>query len=145
MTLATLAGLEQKLFRSINALVEPAVRRGFGSPRWFPSGLIVLESTGFKSGQLRRTPLASLRVGPYRIVSTVRGNRSFWVKNLVRDPEISYYVAGKRIEGRAIVLREGKPVVEGASYPTLLGSLVSLLALRARHGVAIAILKPIEV
>ena len=76
-----LAAFEQKVFRNLNSVVEPAVRRGFGSPTRAPAGLIVLETVGFKSGTTRRTPLWSLRLGRYRVVSTARGNRSFWVKN----------------------------------------------------------------
>ena len=103
------AGLEQKLFRSLNSVVEPAVRRGFGSPTLAPAGLIVLETVGFKSGTKWRAPLWSLRLGRYRVVSTARGNRSFWVKNLLRQPRVSYYVGGRIRASRAIVIAEGAP------------------------------------
>ncbi len=48
--------LEREFFRMLNRVVEPAVRKGIGSPRFVPGGLILLESTGHKSGQTRRTP-----------------------------------------------------------------------------------------
>jgi hypothetical protein len=54
--------LEKTIFRALNAVVEPAVRKGIGSPRFSPAGLIVLETTGFKSGQ----PLQPPRVLPTR-------------------------------------------------------------------------------
>lgn len=54
------------------------MRSGVASPTLLPGALVVLESIGFKTGARRRTPLMS-----FRIVSTVRGERSFWVKNLV--------------------------------------------------------------
>ncbi len=94
---------EQNFFRKLNAIMEPAVRRGFGSPRFLPAGLILLESVGFKSGQQRRTPLLSFQVGRYRIVTTARSKRSFWVKNLVQQPRVSYFLGGKRREAEAIV------------------------------------------
>jgi hypothetical protein len=44
---------EQQVFAGLNAVVEPAVRKGFGSPVLAPAGLIVLETVGFKSGARR--------------------------------------------------------------------------------------------
>ncbi|MFT5484418.1 MAG: hypothetical protein ACI9GW_003083, partial [Halieaceae bacterium] len=86
--------LEREFFRMLNRVVEPAVRKGLGSPRFVPGGLIVLESTGFKSGELRRTPLVAIRIQGHVIVSTARANRSFWVKNLQAKPRIRYWLAG---------------------------------------------------
>ncbi len=138
------AGFEQKFFRGLNSIVEPAVRRGIGSPTLLPGALIVLESIGFKSGVQRRTPLLSFRVGRYRIVSTVRGDRSFWVKNLVKKPEVSYFLGGKRRQANAIVLQEGEIASGQGGYSGFLGILVSLLTARAKNGMAIIILSPDE-
>ncbi len=69
--------LEQKFFRALNSVVEPAVRKGIGSSRITPASLIVMETTGFKSGKMRRTPLMAMRVGKYILVATFRGGRSF--------------------------------------------------------------------
>lgn len=44
-------------FRRLNATVEPRVRSGFASPGLLPAGLIVLETTGQRSGETYRTPL----------------------------------------------------------------------------------------
>lgn len=136
------AGFEQKFFRKLNAVVEPAVRRGFASPRLLPGGLIVLESTGFKSGQQRRTPLLSFQVGRYRIVSTVRGGRSFWVRNLMQQSKVSYFLGGKRREADAIVILDGKTVSGVPPSMPFLGKLVSLIARVTKDGVAVAILVP---
>lgn len=136
------AGFEQKFFRTLNGFVEPAVRRGVASPTFLPGALIVLESIGFKSGARRRTPLVSFRVGGYRIVSTVRGDRSFWVKNLVKQPAVSYFLGGKRRQANAIVLMDGEHASEERSYSRFLGGLVALLSTRAKNGLAIVILAP---
>jgi len=103
----SISGFEQKFFRKINDVVEPLVSSGVGSPAWTPVSLIVLESTGFKSGQPRRTPLWSLRLGRYRLISTARGNRSFWVKNLQKSPEVTYSLDGKAVSSDAIVIAPG--------------------------------------
>jgi deazaflavin-dependent oxidoreductase (nitroreductase family) len=142
MSLVSTAGFEQKFFRRLNAVVEPAVRRGIASPTLLPGAMIVLESIGFKSGVQRSTPLVSFRIGRYRIVSTVRGDRSFWVKNLVKKPSVSYFLGGKRRQADAIVLMDGEAAAGEASYPRFLSGLVKLLSNRARNGVAIVILSP---
>ncbi len=99
--------LEQRLFRGINGVVEPLVRKGFASSAHVPASLIVLESTGFRSGQQRKTPLWSLGLGRYRLVSTGRGRRSFWVRNLYQQPETRYFLGGKAVDSEAIVMAPG--------------------------------------
>ena len=138
------AGLEQKLFRSLNAVVEPAVRRGIGSPSLAPVGLIVLETAGFKSGKRRRTPLWSVRLGRYRVVSTARGERSFWVKNLLQQPQGSYYLGGRRRASRAIVIAEGALHHGDSALSPLMRTVTQGLARYACNGWAFAILAPLE-
>ena len=53
---------EVEFFRMLNRVVEPMVRAGFGSPRIVPTGLIVLETEGRKTGRRVRTPLAATRI-----------------------------------------------------------------------------------
>ena len=136
------AKLERNFFRYLNAVVEPAVRHGIGSPRFTPASLIVLETTGFKSGQQRRTPLWSLRLGRYRLISTARGGRSFWVKNLQKDPEVGYYLAGRRRDSEAVVFAPGEDDADTSKLPRILQGLVSLLHPYTRRGWAFAVLMP---
>ena len=136
--------LEREFFRKLNALVEPAVRRGLGSPRIAPAGLIVLESVGFKTGQPRRTPLAAMRLGSYVFVSTVRGERSFWVKNLQKQPRTRYFRGGREHEAKAFVIAPGKRYQRPKSLPALLGLLTDAFAQRAPDGWAMAVLMPVK-
>jgi hypothetical protein len=139
------ATLERNLFRAVNALVEPAVRRGVGSPRFTPLSLIVLESTGFKSGARRRTPLWSCLAGRYRIVSTARGDRSFWVRNLQARSQVRYFVGGRAREARAIVIAPGHVDQLTDTSPPLLRAIVSALGRFPRKGWAFAVLVPEQV
>ena len=41
--------IERNFFRVLNAVVEPAVRKGAFSSRFTPGTLIVLETIGFRS------------------------------------------------------------------------------------------------
>ena len=134
--------LEQRVFRKMNAVVEPAVRSGIASPSRMPGALIVLESIGFKTGKKRRTPLLSFKFGRFRVISTVRGNRSFWVKNLLNQPKVEYFLGGKLRSAHALVLMDGKPVSRTGKLSGLLSPLVAFLSARARNGVAIVVLAP---
>ena len=144
---SVLARLEKTMFRSLNAFVEPAVRKGLGSPSLSPASLIVLETIGFKSGELRRTPLWSVGIGPYRLVSTARGKRSFWVRNLQQQPSTSFYLGGKRRKSQAIVIDAGtaESILAGNSngLPPCTAGLAALLAKRVQHGWVFAILVPV--
>jgi deazaflavin-dependent oxidoreductase (nitroreductase family) len=133
---------EQTVFRSLNAVVEPAVRMGIGSPTLTPASLIVLETVGFKSGMRRRTPLWSVRLGRYRVISTARGQRSFWVKNLLKNPAVSFYLGGRRRESQAIVIAKGKPMPASAELTPALRRLSKVLMQCAPGGWTFAILAP---
>ena len=136
------AKFEQTVFRSLNTWVEPAVRKGIASPSFTPTSLIVLETLGFKSGAQRRTPLLSFRLGRYRVVSTARGDRSFWVKNLLKQPEISYYVGGKRREADAIVFSGSTQQRSSVELPPIIRGLSKIFSKYAQKGWAFAILVP---
>lgn len=141
----SIAGFEQKFFRKINGVVEPLVSSGVGSPSWTPASLIVLESTGFKSGQRRRTPLWSLRLGQYRLISTARGNRSFWVKNLQKNPEVNYSLDGKVVSSDAIVIAPGFDNTSDWELSSVFGSLLAGLEKFAQQrGWAFAVLVPAD-
>ena len=76
--------VEQVFFRRLNSIVEPLVRRGVGSPSFTPTSVILLETVGFKSGLARRTPLLSIRLGKYTLVSTARGSVHFGLRTCKR-------------------------------------------------------------
>ncbi len=118
MTIPVSQTFEREFFRMLNRVVEPAVRFGIGSPRFVPGGLIVLETEGFKTGQMRRTPLVAIRLQRYVFIATARGERSFWVKNLRKKPRVRYWLAGKPREARAFVMAPGKRYRRSASLPS---------------------------
>ncbi len=144
MTATGIARIEKTFFRGLNAVVEPALRRGIGSYSMTPAGLLLLETVGFKSGQVRSTPLLSLACGPYRIVSTVRGDRSFWVKNLIKEPRVEYILGGKRREAQAYVFLEGERVTQELYHSRALRMLSDIAKRRAVNGWAVVILAPLE-
>ncbi len=134
----------QKLFRNINAVIEPAVRRGLFSPRYAPTGLISLESTGFKSGLLRRTPLLATSLAGFTVVSTVRGDQSFWVKNLIRKPRNVFSRGGRTFEAEAIVIRRGACYNNPGELPLLGEKLLAALVKLLPRSMAVAVLIPVS-
>jgi deazaflavin-dependent oxidoreductase (nitroreductase family) len=134
--------VEVEFFRMLNRVVEPMVRAGLGSPRIAPSGFIVLETIGRKTGQVRRSPLAATRLGRHVIVGTFRANRSDWVQNLNAHPRTRYWLGGKAHESRAFVMHEGKRFRVPKSLPKGLQRVVRFLAPYTKAGWAFAVLSP---
>lgn len=134
--------LEVEFFRMLNRVVEPVIRAGVGSPRIVPSGVIVLETVGRKTGKRRRSPLAATRLGQYIIVATFRGERSQWIRNLVAHPRTRYWLAGKPRDARAFVMVEGKRFRVPRSLPPGMQKVVRFLAPYTKAGWAFAVLSP---
>jgi len=126
----------------VNRVVEPLVRAGVGSPRIVPGGLIVLEATGRKSGRTLRSPLVATRIGKHVLIGTFRGDRSQWVKNLVAQPRVRYWLGGKSRDAKAFVMHEGKRFRVPKSLPTYMQSVVRFLAPYTKAGWAFAVLSP---
>jgi deazaflavin-dependent oxidoreductase (nitroreductase family) len=95
--------LARPLLRLINKIVDPLVRLGFVSPHAGP-GLVVVETTGNRTGLPRRVPLFGLRAGESVIVSTFRPN-STWVRNLEDHPQAEFWSGGIRRRATAVVHR----------------------------------------
>ncbi len=98
-----IASSTQRLFRAMNRVAVPLVRRGVGSPIAGP-GLVVVETTGRRSGRLRRVPLVGLRLGDSVMVSTVRSN-SAWVRNLEDHAGAEVWSGGRAQSAMATVRR----------------------------------------
>ncbi len=134
--------LEVEFFRMLNRVVEPVIRAGVGSPRIVPSGFIVLETVGRKTGTLRRSPLAATRLGRFVVVATFRGARSQWVRNLAAQPRTRYWLCGKAHDSRAFVMYDGKRFRVPKSLPSGMQKVVRFLAPYTKAGWAFAVLSP---
>jgi F420H(2)-dependent quinone reductase len=135
---------EAAFFRSLNAFVEPLVRAGMGSPGWWPTGAIVLETTGRKTGRTFNVPVIATLVGGLVVVSTVR-RRSQWMKNLASRPDLRYWMGGRAHDATAFVVGPALSAPGPGVMPPLAEALASALApLSAVWGVSFAILAPAQ-
>jgi len=113
------ARAEVECYRALNAVIERAVRAGCGSPGLFPSGFVVVETVGEKSGRPRRVPLLATLLDGCLFVSTLRGARAQWVRNLRAAPEARYWVGGSVHLGRARLFIPGEPRPDTTGLPPL--------------------------
>jgi F420H(2)-dependent quinone reductase len=99
--------LEATFFSAINRLTTPAVSAGFGSLWVLPAGLVVLEVTGRTSGEVRKVTVLAAEIGQYVVVSTLRIERSQWLRNVLHSPEIRYWIRGRPHDAQALVVLPG--------------------------------------
>jgi len=90
----TVRSLTDAALRHLSRVALPVIDAGIGNPVAIGTGPVVLESTGRRSGETRRTALLSLRVGDRLAVSTVRTG-SDWVANLQADPRARVRLFGR--------------------------------------------------
>jgi deazaflavin-dependent oxidoreductase (nitroreductase family) len=95
-------------FRTLNRFVEPVAESGCLSPDFWPTGLILLETTGRRTGKSHRTPVLAMIMDGHVIVRTFRGERSEWFKNLRANPNVSYWAGGGKRRAHAVVHTPGE-------------------------------------
>ncbi|MDQ1700070.1 MAG: hypothetical protein QOG34_1933 [Frankiaceae bacterium] len=81
-------------------IVNPPTRLLAGSVPWW----VLLETTGRRTGAVRRTPLAAgLRTPDGMWVNAVHGRHSAWVLNIDADPAVRLKVRGRWVDAVASV------------------------------------------
>jgi deazaflavin-dependent oxidoreductase (nitroreductase family) len=134
--------LESDFFSALNRVVEPLVRAGFGNPILWPTGAIVLETTGRRTRRTYNVPLLATRVGDMLLVSTFR-RRSQWLKNLAANTEIRYWMGGRLHKATAFVIAPGLDAPPVSELPPLARCIADALARQSRlFGGGFAILVP---
>ena len=136
-----LASFQKEFFSGFNQLAEPLIRAGLGNPVLWPTGTIVVETVGRKTGRKINLPVLATRIGEFVVFSTVRRN-SQWVKNLAAAPEVRYWLAGQPRQANAFVFTPGQEAPSENLSPEA-ECLASLLQAQSRLlGISFAMLTP---
>jgi len=85
----------------LNPLVKAAARAGLPLP-----GLVILETTGRRSGKPRRTPVGKALVGDTLWVVAEHGLRASYVRNIEADRRVRVRVGRRWRTGTAHVLHD---------------------------------------
>lgn len=129
-----------EVFARLNQIVEPLARAGVGNPLLWPTGAIVVETTGRKSGRKINIPVLATRIGEWIIFSTIR-REAQWLKNLSANPEVRYWLAGQSREARASIVTPDQQTVK--DVPPQAACLLNFLQLQSRLlGISFALLTP---
>ena len=89
----------------VNPLVRRLIERGL-----FPRSTALLETTGRRSGQPRRTPVGNGLRGDFFWIVTEHGWSADYVKNIEKDPRVRVKVGRRWYEGTAQIRPEDDPV-----------------------------------
>ena len=89
---------------AINPVVKWAVEHGVAPPTY-----AILETTGRKSGQRRRTPVGNGLDGDTFWIVAEHGKRAGYVRNIEADPRVRIRVGGRWRTGRATVMPDDDP------------------------------------
>ncbi|MFZ5857146.1 MAG: nitroreductase/quinone reductase family protein [Chloroflexota bacterium] len=68
--------------------------------------ILLLTTTGRKSGLKRVTPLQYEKIGDDYYLGAARGRKADWVRNIQSDPRVEIRVGAKRLEGQAEVVTD---------------------------------------
>jgi deazaflavin-dependent oxidoreductase (nitroreductase family) len=68
---------------------------------------LYLDTTGWKSGRLHRIEIWFVEHGGKYYVMSEGGERAHWVRNIMRNPKVSFSVAGKKFSGSAKIIEKG--------------------------------------
>ena len=90
--------------RLVNPIVRPLLDRGIGNGSW-----AILETTGNKSGEPRRTPVGNGLRGDHFWIVTEHGWAAHYVKNIQADARVRVKVDSRWRTGTANILEDDDP------------------------------------
>src|SRR5215210_6331482 len=101
----------------VNPLVKAAAERGIPLP-----GLVILETTGRKSGEPRRTPVGDYVQGDTAWIFTEHGRKAGYVRNIQANPRVRVKVGRRWRTGTAEVMPEDDARARQRRMPNKLNS-----------------------
>ena len=120
--------------RSLNRRVAALVERGLGPARM----VLVLTTTGRRSGLPRQTPLQFELIDGLYYVGSARGAQADWFRNLQADPQVEVQVAGRHFRAQAEAVSDAERIADFFAlrlqrHPLSIGLLMRLEGLPLRY------------
>ncbi|HXA30847.1 MAG TPA: nitroreductase/quinone reductase family protein [Acidimicrobiales bacterium] len=95
-------------------LVNPPVRalaeRGHG-----PKSIALLETTGRRSGEARRTPVGNGQIGDTFWIVAEHGHQAAYVRNIEADPQVRVKIGHQWHRGMAHIMEDDDPLARQKS------------------------------
>jgi deazaflavin-dependent oxidoreductase (nitroreductase family) len=108
--------------RLMNPLVKAATGVGLPLP-----GIVILETTGRRSGEPRRTPVGRAIDGDTLWIVAEHGRRASYVRNIEADPRVRVKVGRRWRTGTAHLMPDDDPRERQRSMPSLNAVTVRLM------------------
>ena len=108
--------------RLFNPLVRAAARRGL--PLF---GIAILETTGGRTGQPRRTPVGAARDGDTVWIVAEHGRRAAYVRNIEADGRVRILLRRRWRTGIARAVPEDDPIARLRMLPRIHGASVRVM------------------
>ena len=105
-----------------NPLVKAATNAGLAVP-----GIAILETTGRKSGQPRRTPVTYSRNGDTCWIVAEHGHNAGYVRNIQADPSVRIKIGRRWRAGTAHVMPDDDPRARQRAMPAVHAATVRLM------------------
>jgi deazaflavin-dependent oxidoreductase (nitroreductase family) len=108
--------------RLFNPLVKAATNAGLAVP-----GIAILETTGRKSGQPRRTPVGASVGGDTCWIVAEHGRRAAYVPNIQADPSVRIKIGRRWRSGTAQLMPGDDPRARRRAMPAINTAVVRLM------------------
>jgi len=123
-----------RLMRRLNQRLALLIGKGGG-----PAGVVlVLTTTGRKSGLPRQTPLQYEEIDGAYYIGSARGQEADWFLNILADPHVTLQVKGKRFAGLAEAITDARRIADFLElrlqrHPRMIRMIMRADGLPARH------------
>ncbi len=108
--------------RLFNPLVKAATNAGLALP-----GIVILETTGRKTGQPRRTPVGRFVDGDTCWIVAEHGRKAAYVRNIEAHPSVRVKIGRRWRTGTAHVLPNDDPRARQRAMPAVNAAVVRLM------------------
>jgi len=125
-------GIVWQMMRWLNPFLERRFRSG-GKPGQF---ILLLTTTGRRTGIDHTTPLQYEQIEDAYYVGSARGQSADWCRNIIASPEVKVEIAGESFKAYAEVITDAEEIADFMELrlkrrPHMIGTLLRLEGLRS--------------